>query len=335
MEKLDLHPRIMLALKKSKLKSFPEILSLSNPDLKRATNLSSRDVQILKGAVAESIPMLPIVTAFNLTKQSNVPPALKVEKLSTSCEILDKALRGGFISRGITEIVGESACGKTQLCLQLSLMCQLPEEAGGLAGDTMYICTEDAFPTKRFTQLIEAWHKKGIWKKLSDGCLQPGDHVYIEHITDVESLIVCLERKLPVLIKRRKIKLIVLDSVAALFRSEYAIEDTLLRSKHLSSIAKELHHVNMHYNIPVMCVNQVTASEKSNSNIPCLGLSWANHLTTRIQLTKVEQTALPPSVIELFGPHVTKKSVPAVSHGGSPDYTDIFSVCHACKSLEQ
>lgn len=41
---------------------------------------------------------------------------------------------GGIISRGITEIAGESASGKTQFCLQLSLTVQLPEENGGLAG---------------------------------------------------------------------------------------------------------------------------------------------------------------------------------------------------------
>ena len=41
--------------------------------------------------------------------------------------------------RGITEITGESAAGKTQLCIQLCLSVQLPKELGGLAGGT---CSE-------------------------------------------------------------------------------------------------------------------------------------------------------------------------------------------------
>jgi len=36
------------------------------------------------------------------------------------------------MSHGITEIAGESASGKTQLCLQLCLTVQLSQETGGL-----------------------------------------------------------------------------------------------------------------------------------------------------------------------------------------------------------
>ena len=43
---------------------------------------------------------------------------------------------GGIISRGITEIAGESASGKTQLCMQLCLTVQLPLQLGGLNGGT-------------------------------------------------------------------------------------------------------------------------------------------------------------------------------------------------------
>lgn len=39
---------------------------------------------------------------------------------------------GGILSQGITEIAGESASGKTQLCMQLCLSVQLPKRHGGL-----------------------------------------------------------------------------------------------------------------------------------------------------------------------------------------------------------
>lgn len=41
---------------------------------------------------------------------------------------------GGILTKGITEIVGESATGKTQLCLQLCITVQMPLEQGGLDG---------------------------------------------------------------------------------------------------------------------------------------------------------------------------------------------------------
>ncbi|CAE1244586.1 XRCC3 [Acanthosepion pharaonis] len=97
------------------------------------TDLSARDVQLLQKSVADCVPRLPAVTVLQLYKNDG-PPSLVVRKLSMGCHLLDKALKGGIISRGITEIAGESASGKTQFCLQLSLTVQLPEENGGLAG---------------------------------------------------------------------------------------------------------------------------------------------------------------------------------------------------------
>ena len=46
---------------------------------------------------------------------------------------------GGLLLRGITEIVGESSAGKTQLCLQLCLSVQLPIKHGGLNGGELSV----------------------------------------------------------------------------------------------------------------------------------------------------------------------------------------------------
>lgn len=43
---------------------------------------------------------------------------------STGCPILDRTLNGGIRLGQITEIYGESGCGKTQFCIQLSLEVQ-------------------------------------------------------------------------------------------------------------------------------------------------------------------------------------------------------------------
>jgi RecA/RadA recombinase len=41
---------------------------------------------------------------------------------------------GGIRPQSITEFAGQSAAGKTQLCLQLCITCQLPRDLGGLEG---------------------------------------------------------------------------------------------------------------------------------------------------------------------------------------------------------
>ena len=45
-------------------------------------------------------------------------------------------LSGGLLSQVVTEISGESATGKTQICLQLCLTVQLPAGLGGLNSGT-------------------------------------------------------------------------------------------------------------------------------------------------------------------------------------------------------
>lgn len=54
-------------------------------------------------------------------------------RLSFACPVLDRLTRGGLPLRGITELAGESAAGKTQFCLQLCLSVQYPQENGGLS----------------------------------------------------------------------------------------------------------------------------------------------------------------------------------------------------------
>ena len=46
-------------------------------------------------------------------------------------------MKGGLLVPGVTEIVGTSAAGKTQICMQLSLAVQLPPEQGGLDGGAL------------------------------------------------------------------------------------------------------------------------------------------------------------------------------------------------------
>lgn len=55
-----------------------------------------------------------ITSCFKLATKPEV-------KLSSGCKILNDFLRGGFVSRRIYEIYGESGTGKTQFGMQLLL----------------------------------------------------------------------------------------------------------------------------------------------------------------------------------------------------------------------
>lgn len=61
-----------------------------------------------------------------LKNNSGCHKELHNQVITTGCEQIDKVLGGGLFKYGITEISGESGCGKTQFCLQIALTVQLP-----------------------------------------------------------------------------------------------------------------------------------------------------------------------------------------------------------------
>lgn len=63
--------------------------------------------------------------------------------------------------------------------------------------------------------------------------------------------------RLPLLLNNGQVKLIIVDSVAALFRVEYTPNETSKRAKALMSFGAQLHKISHHYNVAVICVNQV------------------------------------------------------------------------------
>ena len=49
----------------------------------------------------------------------------EIIQLTTGSRELDKQLQGGFETGSITELYGEYRCGKTQLCHQVAVTCQV------------------------------------------------------------------------------------------------------------------------------------------------------------------------------------------------------------------
>ena len=73
----------------------------------------------------------------------------KSPDLSFGCKVIDSII-GKIKVGGITEIAGEAGSGKTQICLSLSLNCQLSIEDGGMNGGCAYLsCGEGEFPIRR------------------------------------------------------------------------------------------------------------------------------------------------------------------------------------------
>ncbi|KAK2180577.1 hypothetical protein NP493_437g03000 [Ridgeia piscesae] len=268
---------------------------MSLVELLRVTGLSANDISTLKETVAQAAIKCPVVTALQL-HQKEGPAELSYGYLSTGCQQLDKFLRGGLLSRGITEIAGESASGKTQLCIQMCLTVQLPHELGGFSAGAVYICTEDVFPNKRLVQMVDLLKKRCHIPSVSD--IKFTDNIFIEHAAELDDLSFCINKKLPVLLAKGQVKLIVIDSIAALFRCDFSVHEAAKRAKQLSAFAAQLTKLNCQYNAPVICVNQVSdvihstngATQGSRKVMPSLGICWANLVTCRLMLSRTNET---------------------------------------------
>lgn len=67
----------------------------------------------------------------------------------------------------------------------------------------------------------------------------------------------CITQRVPVLLSRGSVRLVVVDSVAGLFRNEFQADETVERTRHLLAFSSTLHRLSHTYHTPVLCINQV------------------------------------------------------------------------------
>lgn len=80
------------------------------------------------------------------------------EFLKTGSNNLDKILRGGYLTKTVTEFAGEYGTGKTQTCYTAIATALLPPEEGGLNADDISIIlmdTERAFAPERLLPIFQ------------------------------------------------------------------------------------------------------------------------------------------------------------------------------------
>ena len=68
---------------------------------------------------------------------------------------------GGIETGSITEIYGEFRTGKSQICHQLAVTCQLPADMKGGEGKAMFIDTEGTFRPARILAVAERYGLNG------------------------------------------------------------------------------------------------------------------------------------------------------------------------------
>ncbi|MEM3952382.1 MAG: DNA repair and recombination protein RadA, partial [Nitrososphaerota archaeon] len=173
-----------------------------------------------------------------------------VGRLTTGSKALDKLIGGGVETQTITEFFGEFGSGKSQICHQLAVNVQLPPERGGLNGGALYIDTENTFRIERIAQMA---------KFLGLDPDKVAERIIYAEAYNSDHQILLLE-KADRIIKENNIKLIIIDSLTAHFRSEYVGRQSLPeRQQKLNKHMHKLLRLARAFNAAAVVTNQVMA----------------------------------------------------------------------------
>ncbi|PYB67952.1 MULTISPECIES: DNA repair and recombination protein RadA [unclassified Thermoplasma] len=173
-----------------------------------------------------------------------------IQKLTTGSKNLDDLLGGGLETQAITEFFGEFGSGKTQIMHQLAVNCTLPKEKGGFDSDVMMIDTENTFRPERIIQMAKS---KGA---------DPDETLKRIHVARAYNSHhqILLAEKAQDTAKEFNIKLLIVDSLTAHFRSEYVGRGSLAeRQQLLNKHMHDLLRFGTIYNAVIAVTNQVSA----------------------------------------------------------------------------
>lgn len=262
---------------------FIDLMKIANmpvADLMETTELSSKACKKIQNEIRASLEM-------NFIKGTKMKERrMIIGRITTGSEGLNELIGGGVETQSITEFSAPFGCGKSQVGFQLAVNVQLPIDQGGLDGDVIFLDTEGTFRTDRIEQLAKAL------KLDTDKVL---DRIYVSRVQSSDHQILLIE-KLDETIKEHKlnIKLIIIDGLMSLFRSEYIGRGTLanrqqLLNKHLHALQRisELH------NTAIYITNQVSARPDfayGDPNTPIGGNIVAHASTYRVFLRKSKGT---------------------------------------------
>ncbi|CED83099.1 DNA repair protein RHP57 [Phaffia rhodozyma] len=290
-----LTPRQKAILRRASLLAPAEILLVSLQKLTKTLKpLSEDEVVELVQAVARGVCGSPV--KLGKAREGKVHGARTGwQGVQFGDNSLDELLGGGVRVGEITEIAGQSSTGKTQLCLSLAISVQfsfptLSSKCPQASGSVAYLSSEGSLPTSRLYSLAEGILARNPELVQSQGISLDSifDNIHFIQCNDIEALDHTLSYLVPNLASRLSstpfdskqppsqsvrplprftvkpsplpLKLIVLDSLAALTRSSFtnSVSSLSERSASLSTTADKLRSLAVQHNLAVVVVNQVS-----------------------------------------------------------------------------
>jgi len=282
----------------SGLLKYPGIGKITIQKLEKAGILNINDLllfnpeEIMEKAdidIEKALHILKLARRI-LGRQPKVLKAIEYEQVMNSREFIttgvasiDSMLGGGIFVWDIYEFAGEYGSGKTQLCHQLAVAVQLSREKGGLESASIYIDTEGTFSPKRI---------RDIARKFKLNVRNVLENIFVFrpiNVSELEDVVTGEIRD----IVRNRVKLVIVDSIIALYRAEFKGREWLARRQqrinYLIDWLKRYAHM---YNIAVVYTNQVLSQPVpwgATLKIPAGGNIIAHAATHRFILRSLKE----------------------------------------------
>ena len=246
-----------------KLEDLKGIGRVTAQRLRDAGVISVRQLAIMNPEELEEIAGIDIIRASRIIRAArealemkNRPvSALEYEKkaaekprLPTGVKSIDELLGGGLEPGSIYELAGEYGSGKTQLCHQLAVMVQVFDEE--LKGKALYIDTEGTFSPQRVKAIASRFGLDG------DEVLS---NILVDRVITVIELEEAVRTVAPQLLESGGVRLVVIDSVMALYRAQFkGLEMLARRQQRLNYLLDWLKRLGRVYHpLYIVITNQV------------------------------------------------------------------------------
>ena len=244
--------------------------------------------------------------------------------ITTGSSELNRILGGGFQTGKLTEVYGPFKSGKTNLAHTIAVTIQLSRKKGGLGSAVAYIDTENTFSKEKIKRIAKRFglDPKKVLSQIFHARIYSSDH---------QSQMI---QKAETLCKTRNVRLIVVDSLMALLRTEYVGIGMLARRQGvLNNMIHALSRVAETYNCAILLTNQVStkmmgmfsSDDAIGGNIVAhgchfrvmfktKGFSSNNSLKRRAII--VDAPDLPPEEVEFF---ITSVGIADTEKGEVPE----------------
>ncbi|KAF8514843.1 Rad51-domain-containing protein [Hysterangium stoloniferum] len=203
---LGINVQDITKLKSAGLNTITGVKMSSKRQLLKIKGLSEAKVEKIKEAVGKILGS-SFSTGLEVQDKRQA-----VQFISTGSKSVDAILGGGFQTQSISEVYGEFRTGKTQLAHTMSVIVQLPSVMGGAEGKVAYIDTEGTFRPERIKAIADRYGING------DDALSNILHARAFNSEHQQELLEELGGRF----SQERFKLLIVDSIMALFRTDFS-----------------------------------------------------------------------------------------------------------------